>query len=365
MKKMNKYFGMVLMSAGLVLGTGLAEAQQLPDNHFEDWSAEFNKDKQLKDWHGSNVSQIGLKFTFMYQEQGRTGYCAFVQDKEVGALGITAVSPGYITLGTPWQFLKGISVKSATAGTNGGIKWSHRPDTMSVWVKRLGPETSNEDFQLLYYSWTGTAEGTSYKNKVGECTEVTQVNEESDIRQATNRNECVTSKKASQVAEGWYRARAKYDKWTQIKVPIYYKSNNAPTMCNVIFSAGNYPNFRANDGLYNGNCLYVDDVELIYASTIQKLLIGGVEWKEFNPNTSNVQTYKLPADAKEIPAITAIRGAGSLKNTKGQTAKFGGRKLMDKEMSIIPGTINGAPTIIAVEAADGSSSHVYKIQFIK
>ena len=94
-------------------------------------------------------------------------------------------------------------------------------------------------------------------------------------------------------------------------------------------------------------------------------MIGGVEWKEFNPNTSNVQTYKLPADATEIPAITAIRGAGSLKNIKGQTAKFGGRKLTDKEMSIIPGTINGAPTIIAVEAADGSSSHVYKIKFIK
>lgn len=363
MRKNKIYLVLVLLTAGMLFVT--ASAQQLPDNHFEDWSAEFNKDKQLKDWHGSNVSQIGLKFTFMFQEQGRTGYCAYVTDKEVGALGITAVGPGYITLGTPWQYLKGLSVKSATAGTYGGIKWTHRPDTMSVWVKRLGPETSNEDFHLLYYSWTGTSEGTSYKNKVGECTEVTQINEESDIRIATDGNECVTSKKATQVAEGWYRARAKYDKWTQIKVPIYYKSNNAPTMCNVIFSAGNYPAFRANDGLYNGNCLYVDDVELIYASTIQKLLIGGVEWKEFNPNTANVQTYKLPADAKEIPAITAIRGAGSLKNIKGQTAKFGGRKLTDKEMSIIPGTINGAPTIIAVEAADGSSSHVYKIKFVK
>ena len=94
-------------------------------------------------------------------------------------------------------------------------------------------------------------------------------------------------------------------------------------------------------------------------------MIGGVEWKEFNPNTSNVQTYKLPADTKEIPAITAYRGAGSLKNMKGQTARFGGRKLTDKEMSIVPGTINGAPTVIAVQAEDGTSSHVYKIKFVK
>ncbi len=365
MKKMNKYLAMVLMGAGVLFGAGVAEAQQLPDPHFEDWSVEFNKDKQLKDWHGSNVSQIGLKFTFMYQKEGRTGYCAYVQDKEVGALGITATGPGYISLGTPWQYMKGLTIKSATAGTYGGIEWKHRPDTMVVWVKRQGPATDKEDFHLLYYSWNGTAEGTAYKNKVGDCTEVTYINEESDIRLATDGNECTTSQKANQVAEGWYRARAKYDKWTQIKVPIFYKSNSAPTRCNVIFSAGNYPAFRANDGLYDGNCLYVDDVELIYASTIQKLMIGGVEWKEFNPNSSAVQTYKLPADAKEIPAITAIRGAGSLKNIKGQTARFQGRKLTEKEMSIIPGTINGAPTVIAVESEDGSSSHVYKIKFIK
>ena len=349
----------------MLFAAGTLQAQQLPDPHFEDWSAEFNKDKQLKDWHGSNVSQIGLKFTFMFQEAGRTGYCAYVQDKEVGALGITAVGPGYFSLGTPWQYMNGLSVKSATAGTYGGIKWQHRPDTMTVWIKRLGPATDQEDFHLLYYSWTGTAEGASYKNKVGKCTEVAKINEESDIRIATDGNECSTVTAGKQVAEGWYRARAKYDKWTKIKVPIYYKSNNTPTMCNVIFSAGNYPAFRANDGLYDGNCLYVDDVELIYASTIQKLLIGGVEWKGFNPNTSAVQTYKLPEDAKEIPAITAIRGAGSLKNIKGETAKFAGRKLGGKEISIIPGTINGAPTIIAVEAEDGSSSHVYKIKFVK
>ena len=362
MKKMTKYLVLVL---GAVMVLGTAKAQQLPDPHFEDWSAEFNKEKQLKDWHGSNVLQIGLKFTFMFQKPGRSGYCAYVQDTEVGALGITATGPGYITLGTPWQYLKGLSIKSATAGTFGGIEWKHRPDTMVVWIKRQGPATDKEDFHLLFYSWSGTAEGTAYKNKVGECTEVTQINEESDIRLATDGNECVTSQKAKQVAEGWYRARAKYDNWTQIKVPIYYKANTAPTRCNVIFSAGNYPAFRANDGLYDGNNLWVDDVELIYASTIQKLLIGGVEWKEFNPKMSNVQTYKLPADATEIPAITAIRGAGSLKNIKGQTAKFPGRKLEGKEISIVPGAINGAPTVIAVNAADGSSSHVYKIKFIK
>ena len=47
---------MVLMGAGVLFGAGVAEAQQLPDPHFEDWSVEFNKDKQLKDWHGKGRS---------------------------------------------------------------------------------------------------------------------------------------------------------------------------------------------------------------------------------------------------------------------------------------------------------------------
>jgi len=343
------------------------KAQQLPDPHFEDWSAEFNKDPQLKDWHGSNVLQIGLKFTFMYPRPGRTGQCAYVADKEVGApkLGITAVGPGYISLGQPWQYLKGLSVKSASAGTEGGIEWKYRPDTMAVWIKRTGPATDKEDFHLLYYAWSGTAKSNEYKNKVGGCTTTERINEESDIRQATDGNECGTVQPARQVAEGWYRARAKYDEWTLIKVPVLYKDNGRPTMCNVIFSAGNYPAFRANDGLYNGNALYVDDVQMIYSSRIDKLLVNGKEWKEFNPDTDKVQTCKLANGDNQTVQIAACRGIGTLTNIKGEKAKFNGRKLDDREMTVMPGEVNGKPWVITVKAEDGSSTHVYKIKFEK
>ena len=66
-----------------LFGTVLAYAQQLPDSHFENWSAYYNNDVQLADWHGSNVTQVGLKFTFMFQKPGRTGYCAYVADREI------------------------------------------------------------------------------------------------------------------------------------------------------------------------------------------------------------------------------------------------------------------------------------------
>jgi hypothetical protein len=340
---------------------GMVSAQQLPDPHFENWSDTFNGDAQLKDWHGSNVAQFGFKFTFMYQKPGRTGYCAYVADRQIGAFGIKEVGPGYFGLGTAWQYMKGLSTKSATAGTYGGIEWTHRPDTMVVWVKRTGANTDKEDFHLLYYAWTGTAKSDNYKSKNGDCTEVEMINEESDIRRALDGNECGTAQRAKQVAEGWHRARAKYNTWTQIKVPIYYLNSTQPSMCNVIFSAGNYPAFRANDGLYDGNALYVDDVELIYSSKIDKMVINGQEWKDFDPNKSE-QVYKLTTDNV---VIEGYRGVGALTNIKGKTVHMKGRKLGAQEMTVVPGTINGKPWVITVKAEDGSSTTTYRIKITK
>lgn len=343
-------------------------AQQLPDSHFEDWSRTYNGDAQLANWYGSNVSQVGMKFTFMFKRPGRTGSCAYVADREIGAIGITAVGPGYMSLGQPWQYMKGLTVKTATAGTEGGIAWTYRPDTMAVWVKRVGANTDKEDFHLLYYSWIGTAKSNQYKNKVGGCTATTRTNEESDIRSATDGNECGTDQPVRQVAEGWYRARAKYNEWKLIKVPIFYKNDGRPTMCNVIFSAGNYPAFRANDGLYDGNGLYVDDVQLIYSSRIDKLTVNGKAWKGFNPDTDAVQTLKLSELGLNVSTadikVDGYRGIGVLTNIKGEKARFNGRKLDASEMTVTPGAINGQPWVITVKAEDGSSTHVYKLKIV-
>jgi hypothetical protein len=341
-----------------------AFGQQLPDSHFEDWSDSFNKDIQLKAWHGSNVSQLGFKFTFLFQKEGRTGYCGYVADREIGAFGIKEVGPGYFGLGTAWQYLKGLSTGSATAGTYGGIKFAHRPDSMVVWIKRTGANTDKEDFHLLFYSWIGTAKGTKYKNKNGGCTSVEQINEESDVRQASDGNECGTDQLATQVAEGWYRARANYKDWTRISVPIYYMSDEKPEMCNVIFSAGNYPAFRANSGLYDGNDLYVDDVELVYSAKIQKLIVNGEEWIEFNPNSTQVQTCRIAKGNDEV-RIEALRGVGEMKNIKGQKILCPGRHLTEQEMTVTKGVINGTPWIITVKSEDGKSTQTYKVKIVK
>ena len=346
---------------------GIIQAQQVPNPSFEDWSGEkYNDEIQPKDWYASNVTQVGFKFNLAHREAGHTGsYSMMVQDTEVGAMGITEVSPGYFALGKPWTYLPGITeISKATAGTSGGINWTHRPDSMSVWIKRTGANVDKEDFYLLYYAWSGTAKGSNYKGKNGSCTAISQTNEESDIRLALNANECGTDQMANQIAEGMWRERKTYAEWTNIRVPIYYFNDDVPTMMNIIFSASNYPNYRANDGLYLGNSLYVDDVEMIYSSKIDKLYIKDREWKAFDPNSTEEQVYSV-GKATEIPSVFGVRGAGSITNARGEKATFPGRKLTNSEFQILqPGAIDGDPMIIQVTATDGSSTTTYKIKFV-
>lgn len=361
---MKRIYSVVLFAILFCIASNVT-AQQVPNPSFEDWSGpKFDGKEQPKDWYGSNISQAGINFNLTNREAGHTGsYSIMVKDTEVGALGITELSPGYFSLGKPWSWIKDLNTSTATAGTSGGIDFQHRPDTMSVWIKRVGPHVDKEDFYLLYYAWSGTAKGNSYKAKGGGCSSVSQTNEESDIRLALDANECGTAQQANQIAEGMWREKKEYGEWTNIRIPIYYFNDDIPEMMNIIFSASNYPNFRAKDGLYDGNALYVDDVELIYSSKIDKLYIREREWKAFDPNSAEEQIYSV-GKATEIPAIFGVRGAGTLTNARGDKATFPGRKLTSEEFKIVQqGAIDGDPMIIQTYAIDGSST-TYKIKFV-
>ncbi len=379
---MNKLFYVVFFCCLSLIYSSTYAQYQFTDSGFEDWSgATFDGNIQPKYWNYSNVEQLGVKKNFAHQAQGRTGNCLLIQDQFVGVGSIGATSPGYVALGQPWAYISSLTaINDATAGTYGGITWTHRPDSVAVWVKRVydgsvdqaaGDHTADENFNIVYYAWTGTSFGGQYMAKNLTCTDISTIkpeyctDEESDIRIATNGNECGVTTQATQVAEGWYREMNVYSDWTRIVVPIYYFNDNVPQKCNLILSAGNYPNFRANSGIYAGNSLYVDDVELIYTSKIQKLFINNREWKGFDPdNTTTEQVYSLGQGATNIPTIYAVRGAGSITNLKGNTTNFSGRRLSAQECTIQNGVVDGAATIITVQSEDGSSTTTYRIRFV-
>ena len=371
------------LSALLLVCFAPVMAQQLPDPGFEDWSGtQFKGNAQPKYWNFSNVSQLSFDFNFAHQGTGRSGKCLKIQDQFVGTGSIGATSPGYVSLGHPWAYVSSVvSINDATAGTYGGISWTYRPDSMVVWIKRYydssadnaaGDHISQENFHLLYYAWSGTSQGESYRAKDLSCTNISSaaptycVDEESDIRLALNGNECGAPKvQAKQIAEGWFYQKKAYGSWTRIAVPIYYFNDDKPSKCNVILSAGRYPDFRANSGQYAGSTLEVDDIQLIYSSKAQKIYVGGRDWKGFDPNnTTGEQTYSLGASATTIPEISVVRGAGALTNTRGGKATFPGRRLGSNECTIVYGQVDGAATTITIKAEDNSSTTTYRIKFV-
>lgn len=336
-----------ITAAVMLLSVATANAQyQVPNSNFESWPSTWNGEPQPATWNLSNVSQAGFDFCIGERStRAHSGsYSVLCQDKEVGAFGITEVSPSWVTLGTPWAYLKGLSTGSATAGTYGGISWTARPDTLGVWIIR--ESAGNEDMNIVYYSWTGTSTNTKYKNKDRGCTEVTQNDEESDICYSTDGNECGRpSGNAVQVAEGWLRTKATYNNWTFIKVPIKYFNGSIPQKMNIILSASNYPNKRANSGLFTSSKLYADDVTLIYSSQIYDLRFNGMSYSKFNKDKYEY-TYEVDGS---MPVITCYRSE---------------RQLSGSEINISYGQIDGAPTVITVKAEDGSSTSTYTINFV-
>jgi len=331
----------------LVLITISANAQyQIPGSDFNTFEADNihsgnSSCIQPSGWHASNVVQLGYSMVVLFQDNnGHTGSCGRLQNVTV----VGQTSPAWVSLGEPWAYLESLAkVNEATAGTDGGINWTHRPDTMAIWIKRT--DNGSENANLVYYAWRGQSRGDQYMGKNGQCTSTTHYDEESDIRTNYNGNDCGTSVMATQVAEGHWVNNSTFTNWTQIKVPINYISNLPPTRLNIILSAGNYPNKRSSN-IHEGSQLWFDDLTLIYSSKVHEILLNNRKMSGFDQNTYTY-THSLGATATTIPTITLKRS---------------GRVLDASEYTINYGAL-GDTTVITVNAEDGSSQTTYKVVF--
>ncbi|MBS7377841.1 MAG: hypothetical protein KIG42_07610, partial [Paludibacteraceae bacterium] len=346
---MKKLFTLFFVSLFLIMGT--MNAQQLSNLSFENFKTDdYNSNVGVTPvgWYASNLyKNVGVTVTkqLVFEDaNGRTGKCVLMENGEAGALGITEVSPSWISLGKPWNYISGLNVGSATAGTDGGIQFTYRPDTMVVWIKRI--DNNGENAHLVVYLWKGTSQGDSYKSKNGGCSSTTHYDEESDIRQAFDGNDCGTTTLATQIGEGMWRNNQSFSNWTEIKVPITYLTNDVPEKMNIIFSAANYPNKRDNV-VNKGSKLYVDDLRFIYSSAAHEILLNNRSMQGFTSSQTNY-VYTLGASATTIPTIAVKRS---------------GRLLSSSEYTVYPGPIGG-DTRIVVNAEDGSSSTTYTITFV-
>ncbi len=356
---MKKYLSLFFASVLLVLHIS-AQNYQLPNSSMETFQSSWaGVGYDPTDWKGANVRRVVSGITAEKEmvspdDNGRSGKCVRIHNEKVEALGIGAVAPAWITLGQPWNDLKGIDQGTASAGTDGGMAFTYRPDTLSAWIKST--RVGGEEFNIVFYSWTGTAQNNSYKGQNGSCQSYSHTDEESDIRVQTDGNACGTGwGNAVQVGEGAFRSTQNYSSWTQVKIPITYYNNTVPEKTNVIFSSGKYPHLRESDGVNVGSTLWVDDISLIYSSKLHEIRIikpGETTERPITGVAPNIQTYHyslgLGATNADIPQINCYRS---------------GRLLGTSECVINYATQLGEPTTITVYAEDGSSTTTYTVVF--
>ena len=91
--------------------------------------------------------------------------------------------------------------------------------------------------------------------------------------------------------------------WKQFVFDINYKTKTVePEKLNIIISAANYFDDRANIG--EGNYLNVDDVSLVYYSTLSKLSIGGRKINLVEGEYSYEVVGTMPESEEDVVATT-------------------------------------------------------------
>ena len=357
-----------LFAAALAV-TGTATAQQLPNGTFDgEWETCYPNagtdavGTQPTGWGASNVFQM-MSFELVTQGTDRTSsdgnaHSVHMNNTFCGLafLQIGAAAPAYITLGDAWNYGDYQDLNSendaSDGGSYGGVEFTFRPDAISLWVKRThatsadaGTVNANEKATVLVYSWKG--ETTS---KVGIGLDMT--NEGGTIIDMPNRDKDVLgmitdgvtkSDDFELISKSENYIEGDIEEWKQLTYPIEYLSDNAPEMINVVIASSDYFN-RPNLGV--NNTLDVDDVTLVYYSTLSALTIGGNEIALSNDTYNYEGTGSLPTSADEVVATTKSQFATA-----------------DVKIDNAANTVTITVTNQGGADIDGKTSHTYVITY--
>ena len=318
--------------------------------------------KQPQGWIASNVSQMGVPGEFVTLDiAGRNGSAPKITNEFVGAMGLGANAPAFISLGKMWVFpdIMGMLASMqpdyypdakdlSDGGVVGGTAFTSRPDSLTVYYKRtLGEEKPNEPAKVLIYLWKG-----SFKSKIIVDHPMTEDQSgflEPVYEDTIDQDRVVLGREKPEGGDGVLIGSAEYtiegacDEWTRLSIPITYLTEDTPEKMNVVFSAGNYW-VRSEIGA--DNTLWVDDAALVYNAQLKSLTLGGTSIAGF---ASDVYNYSLPyADAsKELKAVAFGKNAEVSITDKENTAS----KVV-KEITVTDNTTQ-----------DATKTYVYTITF--
>lgn len=364
---------MMLASAGM-----MANAQQLPNGNFDGTWVDCMPDGSHKvglqpnGWMASNVYKnyiltIEEKLVFQDNNREQSGDNAFsvrLENLWVGVkfLNMGANAPGYITLGTSWAYgdVSNVGKPNDTSdgGAYGGITFEHKPDALSLWVKRShGTEKTTEKASVIFYSWKGQTTSRVKTGLSNAPVEIDMIDREKDVLGmiqdgVTKSDDFELISKSENYIEG------DISEWTQFTYPIDYVSDGTPEKINIILSSSDY--FDRSQ-LGKDNKFWVDDVRFVYYSRLKSLKLNGVEIEGFSPD---VYEYTVEGDfitngvnLEEYELMSPFTSA----NTDIHVDQNGNPEYAE----IIVGRYDEDGGLLGGEYkdVDGQTSHTYRINF--
>ena len=356
-----------LLTAALAIA-GTATAQQLPGGTFNgDWETCYPNagpnavGEQPANWGASNVYQM-MSFKLVTQTADRTStdanaHSAHLNNTFCGIPGLGAAAPAYITLGDAWNYGDAANLNTpqdkSDGGSYGGAEFTFRPDAISLWVKRIhatsadaGTVNTGEKATVLVYSWKGETSSTVRigleMDYLGDARDFLMPNRDKDVLGmitdgVTKSDDFELISKSENYIEG------DIEEWKQLTYPIEYLSDNAPEMINVVIASSDYFN-RPNLGV--NNTLDVDDVTLVYYSTLNALTICGNEIALSNDTYNYEGTGSLPTSTDEVVATTKSQFATA-----------------DVKIDNAASTVTITVTNQGGADIDGKTSHTYVITY--
>lgn len=309
---MKKLYSLLLLATALT-----ANAQQVNGNFDSEWencypwvAGSYITDArglQPQGWRSSNVNGMGGTGATTEQVVEVTpGYngskkAALIQNCFIDAKIATSWSPGYLTLGTPWNTAVGSAKKNQDGGTWGGMAFKYKPDAVTFhykWDKTVEGKAS-----FIGYLWKGTYKQenvpTNVKILPSQLVKVTMEDRDRNIlgRETSEGTKPIAQEGTLIASYEDYIDKSATD-WTKKTIKFKYVSNETPAKINLIFASTDYFSTVVSEGQ---NPLTIDDVTLVYYKHLSKLTINGTTPSSFvNNEETEDNTNLVTIDASNV-----------------------------------------------------------------
>lgn len=291
----NKTMKKQLLTLALLAVAGTAGAQQLPNGSFDEgnwvdcvpWTSANNTTKygtQPNSWKISNVIGFlnqGKTIVGEVDEEGRSGKAVRVYNNP-NSFSPEEIVPGYVTLGTPWNTSTSAKTEK-DGGTFGGISFKNKPDALRFYYKRSVTGTNTRS-SVVAYLWNGTTTQKSVPGNIytpGLAKKVNMYDRDINVLNMSKDGYQGGSVKDEHklIAKIESYTTEQPTEWTEWTIPFEYVAENigeTPEKINVIFAASDYFN---SSNVTDGVSMSIDDVELVYYSTLSSLKVNGTDIK--------------------------------------------------------------------------------------